>query len=918
MNLKDHFINTVADELDHLNGSEFESLCRPLIEILTDREFELKGHNLEMKPVRGTVDLIQDDDCGVIGQCGTEKDYFSGKKVLNDIDSSLRNSPKFHTIYLFSNRKATGAEMQILHDMVCNKLNSIKRRYVSYQYYIYDSQRIAKNIYENIYKTVKITEILSFLPKSYEYYLSLPQTNTLPLQKPGYVHRPEESEIEYILKNHDFIQIYGLSGIGKTQLSIAVANNLTEEFDTILWLTGESLANGSLENVCVQRMKTSVNLAYLLNKFKVLVIVDNLNTNVDNLMNQFYRYSQKGSKCLVTSLQKNVEDDKVYNLMFLTYEVSETILRDSKVIPTEEQLNRVLRNISGFPLLIELSKKAVENGDLTWNDIIEISNMTEITDVEKNEVFAQRIVGHYTDRFNNMFNILMALDSTMLSKLFLRERKLDYIDLLRYSIIEDVDEYDCKIHSIVLTAIKTVVGSKYSENDFLQYLSKYLSKHVRLRDAGLYTFVGTHREMLLKLFKRHNILDSLRKILLLSYLYSVDTYLDPHRYIELINQVDLYPQYTNIDLRLFIEHTELEFRICSHNTNDAEFLGNWISKKIEVLRELKIDSPDREALVFHHIGKWFSNIHRFEESEKYLLKAIELSPGSYNSILRLARDYNRRKMPEKVIAKIDKILNADEIYKVPISIRLSAYDLISAYQYKEQRIRYIDERQEQFAADIYASLSESYSQTYIVLAKLANHLSYNFSNFFSRLCEHLPLPIDIDNNERVRKDYGKIISAQYIYGQYAGEYRDKLFRIAEGYLLSVERDDYVRKDLIKLYLAADVPQKAQYIAEELENQEEKFNLQLLCKVYYANGDYYKALDYIEKAINKENPLEKEYCAAFRHDKALCYYSLRKQCAVDVMKEAIELQPNDKVMNQWQDELCAWDSSADLLVSDSEC
>lgn len=42
MNLKDHFINTVADELNHLNGSEFESLCRPVIEILTDREFELK------------------------------------------------------------------------------------------------------------------------------------------------------------------------------------------------------------------------------------------------------------------------------------------------------------------------------------------------------------------------------------------------------------------------------------------------------------------------------------------------------------------------------------------------------------------------------------------------------------------------------------------------------------------------------------------------------------------------------------------------------------------------------------------------------------------------------------------------------------------------------------------------------------
>lgn len=49
MELVIHFINTVADELDHLNGSEFEVLCHPFQEMLTGKEFELKGHSLEMK-----------------------------------------------------------------------------------------------------------------------------------------------------------------------------------------------------------------------------------------------------------------------------------------------------------------------------------------------------------------------------------------------------------------------------------------------------------------------------------------------------------------------------------------------------------------------------------------------------------------------------------------------------------------------------------------------------------------------------------------------------------------------------------------------------------------------------------------------------------------------------------------------------
>lgn len=907
MNLKDHFINTVATELDHLNGSEFESLCRPLIEIITDREFELKGHNLEMKPVRGSVDLIQDYDCGVIGQCGTDKDYFSGDKALNDIDGSLKNSPNFHTIYLFSNRRATGAELQALNNRVKSKLNGIERLQPAYQYHIYDSQRIANVIYENVYNTAKVTEILSCLPGSYEYYTLLPQTNTLPMQKSGYKQRPEEAEIEKCLMDKDFIQIYGLSGMGKTQIAIAVANNLTEKFDTIIWLDEYALSTGSFGDISIEKMNKSVNLAYLLEHFKVLVIVDNLNHKVDDIMDMFFNYSKKGSKCIVTSLQRNVDKKNAYHLKLLSDEVSKEILNDCKMPPNDDQINLILENVSGFPLLLELSKKSVENEDLTWDEIIEISDMTRINDDEKNEVFAQRIVGHYTDRFNDIFNLLIGIDGTLVSKLFLREeKKLDFNALLSSAIIEDADEYGCRIHSIVLTAIKTVVDSRYSEDYFLRYLNRYLSKHVISRDAGLYTFVGLHKELLLKLLKRPELDDSLRKVIILSYLYPVDTYKDPRPFIELIGGVELDPEGSDIDLRIFIEQLELEFRKYLSETENDEFRRSWIQEKIEILSGLELNSPERKALIYHHIGKWLSDIKRFDESEKYLLKAIEQSPASFNSLLRLARDYNENKMPDKATEKLDAILGYDEISKVPLSIRLAAYELIGSYQYNKLRIRYIDNRHEQFAADIYASISESYTQPYFVIAKLANHLSYNYPEFFSRLCARLPQPLDIENNEKMRKCYGKILSAQYILGQSDGEYREKLFRVSERFLLSVPRnDDYIRKDLIKLYLKANLPQKAKEIARELENNQEKFNLQLLCKVHYANGDYREALECIDSAISKEKQSEKEYCAAFRHDKALCLNALKAPNAVDVMKEAIELQPNNNVKEQWRDELSAW-------------
>ena len=357
MKLVDHFINTVAEELDHLNGTDFEELCRPLIELLTGKEYEWKGHNLELKAVKGSVDLIQDEDYRTIGQCGTDKDYFSGDKPKNDIESSIKNSPEFTTIYLFSNRRAKGNEYQnvkaTIWQTLKDQLNS------GYHYYLYDSQRIAKAVYNKIYLADKVEEILSYLPQSQKYYYLLPQTNTLPLQKSDYQHRPEEKDIEELLREKDFIQIYGLSGIGKSQMTISIANDLSEHFDTVLWFDGNSIVPNDLKKASLRRMGEDINLASILQMFKILVIVDNLNESVGDLLDSFGKYNGNGSKCIVSSLQRNVGVDESYNLSYVSDEVSRAILFDCDVKPTESQVKSILKQIAGYPLLLELAKNAV-------------------------------------------------------------------------------------------------------------------------------------------------------------------------------------------------------------------------------------------------------------------------------------------------------------------------------------------------------------------------------------------------------------------------------------------------------------------------------------------------------------------------------------------------------------------------------
>ena len=906
MILVDHFINTVADELGHLNGSEFEALCRSFIELITGREFVLKGHNLEMKPVKGSVDLIEDDNYKVIGQCGTDVDYFSGLKPVKDIESSIINSPGFNTIYFFCNRRAKGDEYQETRIKIKNKLTEKLKS--GYHYHLYDSQKIARKIYDNIFKAKEVEEILAYLSKSYEYYLLLPQSNILPPLGGNYKSRPEEDEIIQLLEKTDFIQIYGLSGIGKSKLALAIAEKLGNQFETIFWFDGKEFDPIDLSNVTIKRMGECINLSTALELYKTLIIVDNLNEGVQELLSCLNSHNKKQSKCLVTSLQKNVANEYTYNLKYVSEKVSRDILMDCDVKPTSAQLDMLIKQIAGYPLLLELAKNAVDNEEMSWEDVINEANITFINDNQKNEEFAQRVLGRYLFRFGEFFNILMFLDTTCVSKIFLSEcNRPQYNALQTYSIIHETSAYQCQIHQIVLSAIKAVVGNKFDKNICLTKIRQYLERHTKQRDAGLHTFMTYHHDKVLEILNSLPTADLLKHYSLLAVLYTAGTYSNHEHYLSLIDALTLDAEHCDADLSLMIERMEIEL-----NKNKREYENNReeylrrIYLDINTLSNLNLTSENSKALVLHHIGKFRSYADDFNGAEKDLIEVLQLNPKAYHSMLRLARDYDKKKDTTRAEKYIEMILGTEPAEEVPISIRLSAYDIISKNKYKSLREKFIDGRMNDFMNSLYAALAENYSQIYVLLSKLANHLSYNYPEKYTHLCARLPLPLAVESDERIKRNYGTILAAQFIYGNYKGDYKEKLFKSAEYYLKSVAQpDDFVRKDLCKLYLAAELPGEALLIAKEIDEQDEMFMQQLISKVYLANGDTDKALEYIEKAIAQEEPDKKEYRAAFRHDKANCLYKMGDASAREVMAMAIELQPNPKTKKEWSEELLAW-------------
>lgn len=121
--LAKQFKNAIVRDMASLNGTQFEDFCKVLLcLILNGDDIQHKGCNLNGKPVSFAVD-IKTEDCKIVGQSGTDSDYFSKadlEKPMGDIHGTEKNNPLCEVLYLFSNQRATDAQ----HTGLVSKINA--------------------------------------------------------------------------------------------------------------------------------------------------------------------------------------------------------------------------------------------------------------------------------------------------------------------------------------------------------------------------------------------------------------------------------------------------------------------------------------------------------------------------------------------------------------------------------------------------------------------------------------------------------------------------------------------------------------------------------------------------------------------------------------------------------------------------
>jgi Cdc6-like AAA superfamily ATPase len=109
----------------------------------------------------------------------------------------------------------------------------------------------------------------------------------IPLNVSGYINRTEERRnlIKAIIDT-DVVQIYGISGIGKTELVQDITRELKTKYEKSYFISSYENEDVNLSEV-ISFSGSKLNLLDQVKLYKTLIVIDNYNCTIDKLVQEF-------------------------------------------------------------------------------------------------------------------------------------------------------------------------------------------------------------------------------------------------------------------------------------------------------------------------------------------------------------------------------------------------------------------------------------------------------------------------------------------------------------------------------------------------------------------------------------------------------------------------------------------------------
>lgn len=894
--LAKQFKNTIIKDMASLNGTQFEDLCKVVLcMIINADEIQHKGCNLNGKPVSYAVDM-KTENCRIVGQSGTNKDYFTKRnfvKPMGDIHGTKRNNPLCEVLYLFSNQCATDAQ----HTGLITKIN---KEILSFKVNVYDAEKIAEIIYDNV-DNPTCNDVWQYLTESYQFYAIFPKRNCIPQSSRHYIHRTKESiELKDLLKKQQVVDIVGVSGIGKSEFAKQVAKEICLDFDSLLWINGCDYENLDAVKIC--QFDYYVNLRFVLENYKSLIIVDNLNESVSDFSEAFQNANKHDSKCIITSLKQGLKDEQTYKLPYMDEELIEMYINKYDIDLSETDIKGLVALVAGYPLAINMICSLVKNGFFQINDLLADGALQEVED-EHNQRLSERIIGKIYNQYAEELNQLAYINSLNISSEFLKEifKSINLRYLCLYSILQQDNAYTFRIHQVVLDAIKCI-AEQPDIRELTNKLTVYLDKKNRQKDIPFFTLFRHNNSFIDKIYNNKETSGKQKKVILYSRFQAENTFSNQFKYLSSLKELTLQPAKHLYDCLLLVDRNEIELSA----TNKSDFNEKaqiMISRLGSVLASTTNEDIKFELL--HHIGKLYVKLRDEDNAIHYFEQALAIRPKAYATLLQLAKitKSNISKVKEYLITILDDNITG---HNVPLTIILACYSLfLSKKQYEDLAEKYIENDFDNFSKVIMNSLVAFNNQAVPTLASLAYPLTYKNPEFMRMAIELLQELQPASSDKAYIQACAILKAVEYKLEEDKRSDNANLILVSAKYyfeLLALEKkgarqnNDYLRKRYQELLMDAGEWEAALKISNCFDNKNSEFFYQNLAKIYQGLLNFDTAIDYINKAISKAS--DTDYRSSFIYNKACILHDMGNRECIQVLQDAICMRKENKAKNEW--------------------
>lgn len=905
--LAKQFKNAIVRDMSSFNGTQFEDFCQVLLRlILNDDDILHKGCNLNGKPVSCAVD-IKTEYCKIVGQSGTDTDYFSKadfEKPMGDIRGTEKNNPLCEVLYLFSNQRASDAQ----HTGLATKINAESP---SFEVKIYDVEKIAETIYENV-NAPRCNEVWQYLTESSQFYDIFPKRNCIPQSSLHYVQRDKESKaFQALLETQSIVEIVGVSGIGKSEFAKQVTKDISQNFESLFWINGSEYE--SLDSVKLCRFGYEVNLRFVLENYKSLVIVDNLNENVAKLNEDFQKANKHESKCIITSLKQSLSGALTYKLPCMEDELICKYIDSFGLGISETERKKLVTLVAGYPLAVNMICASAKDDLFSIGELLSDGALQNLED-EHNQRLSERIIRKIYDKYAAELDLLSYIDCQVISSDFLQvivdRIRLKY--LCRYSVLQQEDAYTFRIHQVVLDAIKCIAHIP-DLKELADKLSCYLDKKNRQKDIPFFTLFHHNVSFIDKVYHNADTTEEQKKVILYSRLQAENTFSDPLKYLSLINELTLQPANSLYDCLLQADKNEIELSA----TKREEFSEKAKNIIVDLESELKKTTDENIKFeLLHHIGKLYVKLREGENAKPYFEKALMIRPKAYATMLQLAKIAHNSKPSDISKAKeyVSTILDYNiKGHGVPLTIVLACYSVfLSKKAYSDLEEKYIESNFENFSNVIMISLLNFNNQAVPTLGSFAYSFAYINPEFMRRTFELLQkLPAASSDNVYIQA-CANLKAVEYkLEIDKKSDKAKTIFKEAEYYfeLLNLKEKeegrskDYMRKRYQELLMDAEEWKQALEFSANFDDKDSVFYYQNVAKIYQNLQDYPQAIGNIDKAIAKVS--DTDYKSSFLWNKACILYDMGDKESLKILQEAIDMRKEDKAKDEWKEMLNKW-------------